>query len=112
MVQKSFIYFSFCNLEERDYLATTIDQVMNDAVKKAQQEIDIITQKYFDKIQILENCIKKLQAINETQTQQIELSEQSAKQLEMKLENVFKNNQSLDSELQIASHAIVRFLFK
>lgn len=93
--------------EECDLLASTIGQVMEDAAKRVDRDMEHIKKQYDNRITNLNAIIDNLKSSLEAQKRETQLSEMRSRNLEEQLKATLQTNSQLDSELHIASQTIV-----
>ncbi|XP_053698528.1 myosin-13-like [Sabethes cyaneus] len=98
--------------EECDFLATTIGQVMEEAARKVELEMNAIKVGYEGRIGALEKELEQLRKTLEMQTQQTRQAESRAATLEDKFKGLIVTNQSLDADLHAASKLIIEMELK
>lgn len=93
--------------EECDFLASTIGQVMEQAARKVEQEMNALRVGYEDRINALERQLEQLKDSVEQQRDKTRQSESRARSLEDKFKGLIVTNQNLDADLHAASKLIV-----
>ncbi|XP_055548104.1 protein Hook homolog 2-like [Wyeomyia smithii] len=98
--------------EECDFLASTIGQVMEEAARKVELEMNAMKVGYEGRIGALEKQLEQLRQTLETQTQRTRHAETRAATLEEKFKGLIVTNQSLDADLHAASKLIIEMELK
>lgn len=93
--------------EECDFLASTIGQVMEQAARKVEHEMNALKVGYENRITALERQLEHLKGSLEQQQQRTGQSESRARALEDKFKSLIVTNQNLDADLHAASKLIV-----
>lgn len=97
--------------EEVDYLARTIGQVMEEAAKKVDDDIESIRKEHAKEIERLEEILAKNKNALENQCKKTKSAETKYKELEERVKALSKTNVMLDNDLHKASQTIVSFFF-
>ncbi|XP_062541499.1 trichohyalin-like [Armigeres subalbatus] len=98
--------------EECDFLASTIGQVMEQAARKVEQEMNALRVGYEDRINALERQLEQLKDSVEQQRDKTRQSESRARSLEDKFKGLIVTNQNLDADLHAASKLIIEMELK
>ncbi|CAD7085162.1 unnamed protein product [Hermetia illucens] len=98
--------------EECNQLATTIGQVMEDAAQKVERNVNDIKKQYERQIKHLIHTQNELKKQIELHKGQIDTAEKRNMILEQKLREMIHRNSNLDTDLQVASQAIVEMELK
>lgn len=93
--------------EECDHLATTIGQVMEDAAKKVENDMEEMKRNYKERIKKQEQVIAKMKSALEIQSKKNSVAESRLEKLENHLKVTVHSNLSLDADLQLATKTIV-----
>ncbi|XP_063697665.1 myosin heavy chain, cardiac muscle isoform-like [Culicoides brevitarsis] len=93
--------------EEVDYLARTIGQVMEEAAKKVDDDIEVLRKEHNKEVEKLEEALEKSKAALENQTRKTKIAEQKYKEMEERAKNLSKTNIMLDNDLHKASQTII-----
>ncbi|XP_055906761.1 CAP-Gly domain-containing linker protein 1 [Eupeodes corollae] len=98
--------------EECETLASTIGQVMEEAARKVEKDVVCLRAQYEEKEKALMKKHNEVLQELDKQVQSKRLAEARCKEIEAKLNDVLRANNRLDSELQIASQAIIAMELK
>lgn len=93
--------------EEVDYLARTIGQVMEEAAKKVDDDIESIRKEHGKEIERLEESLARNKTALENQCKKTKIAETKYKDLEERVKALSKTNIMLDNDLHKASQTIV-----
>lgn len=96
--------------EEVDYLARTIGQVMEEAAKKVDDDIESIRKEHAKEVESLEERLAKNKTALENQCKKTKIAETKYKDLEERVKALSKTNLMLDNDLHKASQTIVSTL--
>ncbi|XP_055587281.1 myosin heavy chain, clone 203-like [Uranotaenia lowii] len=98
--------------EECNFLASTIGQVMEEAARKVELEMNSLRMGYENRITALEKQLEQLKGSLELQVQRTGQAESRATALEDKFKNLIVTNQNLDADLHAASKLIIEMELK
>ncbi|XP_058464515.1 calcium-binding and coiled-coil domain-containing protein 1-like [Malaya genurostris] len=98
--------------EECNFLASTIGQVMEEAARKVELEMNALKVGYEGRIGTLEQQLEQLKGLLEVQQQKTSQAEMRAATLEEKFKSLIVTNQNLDADLHSASKMIIEMELK
>uniref|UniRef100_A0A336KXF3 CSON001191 protein n=1 Tax=Culicoides sonorensis TaxID=179676 RepID=A0A336KXF3_CULSO len=92
--------------EEVDYLARTIGQVMEEAAKKVDDDIESLRKEHAKEMERLEEILAKNKSALENQCKKTKIAESKCKEMEDRIKALSKTNMMLDNDLHKASQTI------
>ncbi|XP_058811382.1 putative leucine-rich repeat-containing protein DDB_G0290503 [Topomyia yanbarensis] len=98
--------------EECNFLASTIGQVMEEAARKVELEMNALKVGYESRLGALEKQLEQRKELLEIQQQKTNQAETRAATLEDKFKSMIVTNQSLDADLHAASKLIIEMELK
>ncbi|XP_055384982.1 FK506-binding protein 15-like [Condylostylus longicornis] len=98
--------------EECDHLASTIGQVMEEAALKVDRDVNKLKKSYQIKIDKLKEDQKQILSALETQKKMTQRTEIRCQSLENKIKEILSENVSLETDVQVASQAIIELELK
>lgn len=93
--------------EECDNIASTIGQVMDEAARKVENDMEAIRNKYIDKEKSLNEEKTKLSTEIQNQTKFIQILDTRCNRFQQKYKDAMDDNESLFNQLQHTAKALV-----